>query len=246
MASESTTLSNRTIGGVECRCYLPEGADFVVVFLADHNATPPDAYPAMLERLSAAGLGIVAPLVAACWWSQRTSNGFGEAASPVLWIREHLLPGLMANRAITPPAIALVGVEVGGQAALRLSYWYPNEFPVVAAVRPAIDFHRCLQGDAPTPDYAASVRMLYTDAEQARQDTATLHIHPLNWPRNQWFACPPGDRWWDGCERLRMKLFSLGVMHSCDLETESDSDDATLARAVDYAAERLAAERRRV
>ena len=61
---------------------------------------------------------------------------------------------------------------------------------------------------------------MYRDAEQARQDTATLHIHPLNWPRHQWFCCDPADyRWHDSADRLRMKLYSLGVPYECDLET---------------------------
>lgn len=208
---------------------------------------PPAAYQDMLDKFAEHRFATIAPMVTECWWSRRRDDRFGNAVSPVGWIRDRLLAWLASELGVAPPAIALVGIEAGGQAALRLSYWYPSEFPIAAAVRPAIDFHRCLQGEAPTPEHASSVRRLYADAEQARQDTATLHIHPLNWPRNQWFACPPSDEWWDGCERLRTKLYSLGVMHSCDLETElADYDNVMLARAIGYAAERLAVERRRV
>jgi hypothetical protein len=61
---------------------------------------------------------------------------------------------------------------------------------------------------------------LYRDAEEARQDTATLHIHPLNRPRHQFFCCDPADlRWHESADRLRMNLWSLGVPFACDVET---------------------------
>jgi hypothetical protein len=87
-------------------------------------------------------------------------------------------------------------------------------FPVVAAISPAIDYQiRMQEGDETLP-------LMYRDAEQARQDTALLHIHPLNWPRRQWFCCDPQDyRWHESADRLRMKLYSLGVPFECDLET---------------------------
>ena len=103
---------------------------------------------------------------------------------------------------------------MGGQGALRLAYRYPQEFPVVAAVSPAIDFQiRYHEGDE-------VIQAMYDDAEAVRQDTATLYVHPLNWPRYQFFCCDPTDaRWIDSAERLQMKLQSLGIPHQCDLQT---------------------------
>ena len=61
---------------------------------------------------------------------------------------------------------------------------------------------------------------MYGDRESARQDTALLHVHPLNWPRHQYFCCDPADeRWFESADRLRIKLGSLGVMFERDLET---------------------------
>jgi S-formylglutathione hydrolase FrmB len=103
---------------------------------------------------------------------------------------------------------------MGGQGALRQAYKYPNDFPVVAALSPAIDYHRCYESGDP------ALRQMYKSSEDARQDTAILHIHPLNWPRHQWFCGDPADEtWWDSVDRLRMKLWSLGIPHECDLET---------------------------
>ena len=98
-----------------------------------------------------------------------------------------------------------------------MAYKYPNVFPTVAAISPAIDYQkRIVEGVDPGLDF------MYRDAEDARQDTALLYIHPLNWPRNQFFCCDPGDvRWHESADRLRMKLWSLGVPFECDLQTEA-------------------------
>ena len=93
---------------------------------------------------------------------------------------------------------------------------------------------------------------MYPEAEAVRQDTATLHIHPLNWPRHQFFCCCPEDvRWWESSDRLRMKLWSLGVPHTADLETPGAGHGFeyynTMAEAaVGFLADRLENERRRV
>ena len=105
---------------------------------------------------------------------------------------------------------------MGGQGALRFSYKYPDIFPVVAAISPAIDYQRRLED----PEEDEPLFDMYDEPEEARQDTALLHIHPLNWPRHQFFCCDPLDhRWFDSSDRLRMKLNSIGVPFECDLET---------------------------
>ena len=135
---------------------------------------------------------------------------------------------------------------MGGQGALRLAYKYPNQFPIVAGISPAIDYQsRFYEGDETIPQ-------MYADPEAVRQDTATLHIHPLNWPRNQFFCCCPEDeRWWESAERLRMKLYSLGVPFECDMETKGGGHgfgyyNIMAERAIGFLAERLEKERLRV
>ena len=74
-----------------------------------------------------------------------------------------------------------------------------------------------------------------------------LHIHPLGWPKRQWFGCPVGDAWWDGADRLRMKLTALGVPHECELDSPATkaNDPAATERVVGWIAEasRLTRER---
>jgi S-formylglutathione hydrolase FrmB len=105
---------------------------------------------------------------------------------------------------------------MGGQGALRFAFKYPAKFPVVAAISPAIDYQlRMREGDE-------VLWSMYRDEEDCRQHTATLYVHPLNWPRHIWFACDPADeRWHDSADRLRMKLFSLGIPHDHDLKTSA-------------------------
>jgi S-formylglutathione hydrolase FrmB len=125
-----------------------------------------------------------------------------------------VLPWIHERFGAATPQIGLLGTSMGGQGALRFAYKHPNTFPVAAAISPAIDYHiRYDEGDE-------TIRQMYRDKEDARQDTALLHIHPLNWPRHQFFCCDPADqRWHESAERLRMKLWSLGVPHEHDLVT---------------------------
>ena len=69
-------------------------------------------------------------------------------------------------------------------------------------------------------EYYDTLWETYGDVERARQDTAILHVHPLNWPRHQWFASDPADiDWHDGAARLQSKLRALGIPHTALLES---------------------------
>jgi len=74
-------------------------------------------------------------------------------------------------------------------------------------------------------------------------------VHPLNWPRHQWFASDPTDRRWrDGAERLDSKLIALGIPHTVMFDQPADSDfmTAAAAAAVQFVVNALDAESRRV
>ena len=92
---------------------------------------------------------------------------------------------------------------------------------------------------------------MYPDPETIRQDTATLHVHPLNWPRHIWFCCDPADRWHESAERLRSKLVALGIPHEYDLDTAGgghsfDYYNRMAPTAIRFIAEQLERERLRV
>ncbi|MEN0111158.1 MAG: hypothetical protein AAF805_10595 [Planctomycetota bacterium] len=227
----------------------PPGGDAAgaVVVLADVGEPAGADRFAWGDALFAHGIAVVAPRHADPWWTDRSgsSNPANAATAEAIVLRT-------AEMAVTRYGrVAIAGAGAGGHGALRIAYKHPRRFPVVAAGRPAIDCHALLDRWRPPAievpvEAVAALRDRYGgDAERARQDSATLHIHPLNWPRNQRFDCPPADAWWEGCDRLRMKLSSLGVPHDADLENDQTAESA-LTQTAAWIADRLAAEARRV
>ena len=59
-----------------------------------------------------------------------------------------------------------------------------------AAIAPAIDFHLGMRHghDWADGELFDTLWEIFDEPEQARQETAILHVHPLNWPRHQWLV----------------------------------------------------------
>ncbi|MFO0898497.1 MAG: alpha/beta hydrolase-fold protein [Pirellulales bacterium] len=202
--------------------------------------------PAFVAELERHGLPVVCPRTARSWWTDKLCAEFDPELTAERYLLDRVVPWIAERWNAAPPQIALFGTSMGGQGALRFAFKHPNKFPIAAAISPAIDYHlRMREGDETLP-------LMYRDAEQARQDTATLHVHPLNWPRNLWFCCDPVDyRWHESADRLRMKLSALGIPHECDLQTSGGGHgfefyNRMAARAIGFMAERLERERLRV
>ena len=272
------------VGGHACRVFLPRQPNehgFVVVALHDllvdsssparSSGTTDSAaafgteftQPVFEKSFESLGLTVVAPLTGHSWWADRIASEFDEIITPAQFVCQHVVPwiaaefnagsavfGEVAGR-VSPtgcPRLGLLGVGMGGQGALRISYRHPNLFPVVAAINPDLDYQRhILTGDQVL--YA-----MYEEVERARQDTALLHVHPLNWPRHQFFCCDPDD-WhvFNAVDRLRMKLNATGV----PFESDSQPVKGLFGRrkpylqrgvhlAMDFILERLNKERLRV
>jgi S-formylglutathione hydrolase FrmB len=220
---------------------------FVVIYLHCSEAASLRSYPAFVGQFERHGLRVIEPVTGRSWWTDRIWPEFDANISAEAYVLERVVPYLAERWGAQPPGLALLGVSMGGQGALRMAYKFPNVFPTVAAISPAIDYQkRIVEGVDPGLD------SMYQDAEEARQDTALLHIHPLNWPRNQFFCCDPSDvRWHESADRLRMKLWSLGVPFECDLETTGGGHSFQYAslmaeRAVGFLADRLERERLRI
>jgi len=160
-------------------------------------------------------------LIAVCpdggqaWWMDDVCPDFDQQVTPMQWLREAIVPFIERKWQIASPRIALLGTSMGGQGALQLAYRYAREFPVVAAISPAVDFHQ-LHG------HGLPLDSMYENLEDARQETVVLNLHPLAWPRHQFLCCDPQDEdWFDGCARLGMKLSSSGIMYQRDFETSA-------------------------
>lgn len=221
MASSGGQWSQVEVAGHRCEVFepaVPNEHGYVVLYLHGVHLgrlSEHDAYTSLLARH---GLRAIAPFTARSWWTDRICREFDPNITAARYVTDQIVPYIGQRWDIRPPRIALFGTSMGGQGALRLSFKHPNTFPVVAALSPAIDYQLCYEdyhGDYDT------LREMYVDAEAARQDTATLHVHPLNWPRNIFFACDPYDwPWIDSAQKLQMKLYALGIPHETELAIE--------------------------
>ncbi|MGE0755732.1 MAG: alpha/beta hydrolase-fold protein [Pirellulaceae bacterium] len=242
------TWNSQSIAGFDAEVFQPaqrHAHGFVVVYLHGVHLQRLSQQPRFTQLFDEWGLTVVAPVTGRCWWASRPCPDFHPTLTPERHLLDNVLPFISERWQIQPPRIGLLGTSMGGQGALRFAYRFPDRFPVVAAIAPAIDYQIRWDEDE-------ILQSMYPEPEAVRQDTATLHIHPLNWPRHQFFCCDPADlRWWDGADRLRMKLYSLGVPHECDLDTTGGGHgfayyDVMAERAVRFLVERLDQERRRL
>ncbi|MBP90521.1 MAG: esterase [Planctomycetaceae bacterium] len=242
------TWSEQTVGGHPCDLYEPTQKNehgFAVIYLHGVHLNRLVDKTVFTELFERHGLPVVAPMTQRSWWTDRVCPEFDAEVTAEQHLLCNVVPFVCERFGSREHGIALFGTSMGGQGALRISYKHPGLFPVVAAIAPAIDFQIRFDEDE-------TLQQMYSDSEAVRQDTATLHIHPLNWPRHQFFSCDPSDyKWWGSANRLRMKLWSLGVPHECDLETTGGGHgfeyyNTMAERAVGFIAERLDQERRRL
>lgn len=147
------------------------------------------------------------------WWSDRISREFDAALTAEQHLLTNVVPWIESRWGVQPPRIGLLGISMGGQGALRLAFKYPERFPVVAAIAPAIEYHAFY-------GRGLSLDEMYDSKEQCRQDSATLHVRPDSYPASIFFCVDPADAdWHRGADRLHEKLRALGIVHNCDLAT---------------------------
>ncbi|NOY41531.1 MAG: esterase family protein [Planctomycetes bacterium] len=249
MTAQFGNWTSEIVAGHRCDLFEPDRPSehgFTVLYLHGLQAGRLGYHEPIVEQFERHGLRVISPKAEHSWWADRICTRFDPDISAERYLLEHVLPFVESHWDCKPPQLALMGASMGGQGVLRLAYKHPNLFPVLAAIFPSIDFQIRIEEGDPV------LSQMYRDAEDARQDTATLHIHPLNWPRHQWFCCDPVDyRWHNSADRLRMKLYSLGVPHECDLETSAGGHSWAYfghmaEAAVGFVAERLEQERLRV
>lgn len=252
MANGSQALGTWTeerVGGHPCDLYEPPQRNphgFVLVYLHGVHLQRLRDHEAYVRELARLGLPLVAPVTQRSWWTDRRCLEFDPERSAERHVLDQVLPFVRERFAAVPPRIGLFGTSMGGQGALRFAYKHPHLFPVVAAVSPAIDYQsRYREGDP-------VIRAMYRDEEDVRQDTATLHVHPLNWPRHQFLCCDPEDeRWFESADRLHMKLYSLGIPHETEFDVSAGGHgfgyyDVMAPRVIAFLAERLERERLRL
>ncbi len=241
--------TEETVAGHSCDVFEPQtphADNLLVIYLHGVHMERLTDKPSFIDAFQRHGLRVVAPIKKRSWWTDRVCTEFDAELTAETHLLGNILPWVAARWDVEPPTVGLLGTSMGGQGGLRFSYKYPQTFPVVAAIAPAIDYQsRYAEGDE-------SIRRMYSSEEETRQDTALLHIHALNWPRHQFFCCDPADeRWWESVDRLAMKLTSLGIPHESDLETTGGGHgfqyyDMMAEKAIDFLVSRLEQERRRL
>ena len=186
-------------------------------------------FTAELRRLH---LACCAPRGGERWWTER-----GRLVD--------LHPAMRARWDLSSKAIAVAGISMGGQGALRLAFEHPDLFNVVAGSASALDYHDWYGRGTP-------LDALYRSREACRQDTATLQIRPDRYPKHIWFACDPTDEeWFRGNDRLDEKLTAMGIPHTVDLTTEAGGHswkyfEAMAAPMLEFAVKSLEADSRRL
>ncbi len=250
----STGWSTIDVAGHACDLFEPSLAAAnarCLVYLHDLLERPPQQLPAVRAALEAAGLPVLAPRTGRSWWLQHRVERFDPQQTPEGFLLGPVLEECRQRFAAGPGGIGLIGSEMGGQGALRLAYRHPGVFPVAAAINPAIDFHLGMRHghDWDDGELFDTLWEIFPEVEQARQETAILHVHPLNWPRHQWFASDPNAlRWRDGAERLDSKLIALGIPHTAVFDQPAGDDflAAAVEAAMQFLVNALDAESRRV
>ena len=171
--------------------------------------------PSFTRLFDNLGLACVCPHGQRSWWGDRVCREFDETLTPERHLIDNVLPFFAQRWGLRPRRIALQGISMGGQGALRLAFKRPDLFPVVAAIAPAIEYHE-LYGQGLLIDE------MYDSKEQCRQDTAPLHVHPSQYPPHIFFCVDPDDGfWYRGSDRLHEKLSALGIAHEYDLTTQA-------------------------
>jgi esterase/lipase superfamily enzyme len=171
--------------------------------------------PAFTRLFDELKLACVCPFGQRSWWADRICTEFDAHITPERYLLDHVVPFMRERWGLGPRGIAVQGISMGGQGALRLAFKHPQLFPVAAGIASAIDYHE-LYGEGSPLD------AMYNSKEQCRQDTAPLHIHPAHHPPHLFFCIDPDDaRWFRGNDRLHEKLTALGVPHETDLATRA-------------------------
>jgi S-formylglutathione hydrolase len=191
----------------------PDALPQAVVYLHSLAEESPALDATFTAALTRHRLRCVAPRGGWCWWADRVCAEFDADITPERYLLDVLVPWAEAGWKLAPRAAALVGVEMGGQGALRIAFKHPERFPVVASISGALDCQDWYGRGTPLDE-------MYDTRERCRLDTAILHIDGHDWPRHLWFSCEPtAAACYRGNDRLREKLSAMGVPHTADLDT---------------------------
>lgn len=211
----------------------------VMLFLHGYDGVTLKDNSAYSRELADHNLVAICPQGPQCWWTDVVYPPFDEQISPVEFLAQQIPAYCQMTWQIEPLRIAVCGVEMGGQGALQLTYRHARQFPIVVAISPKVDFETWW-------GHGTTLDTLFDDREAARQRTATLQLHPLNYPKFQLLLCDPADHFCiDGVITLASKLSSTGILFENDFQTTHGGygwnyGNAMASRAVGFIADSMA------
>jgi S-formylglutathione hydrolase len=195
--------------------YEPPNVRYGVLFLHDTDGMTLSRRPESTSLFDALHLACVCPHGDQTWWTDRICVGFDLRVTAERHLIDQVLPFFARRWGLNPRSVGLLGFGMGGQGALRLAFKHPEQFPVVAAVAPSLDYYEEYGRGTPLDG-------MYDSKEQCRQDTALLHLHPTHYPAHIFYCIDPGDiLWYRGADRLHEKMNALGVPHESDFSTRA-------------------------
>jgi hypothetical protein len=201
------------IGGKPADVFDTPESRFAVLYLHALSGETPATNAVFTAALRQYRLRCVAPHGGQCWWTDRPCPAFDADLTPERYLLDVVVPWIESTWQLGPRAVALAGVEMGGQGAVRLGFKHAGRFPVVASISGAMDAQEWFGRGTPLDD-------MYESRERCRLDTAILNIDAHDWPRHVWFCCAPTDAMsYRGNDRLQEKLSAMGVPHVADLDT---------------------------
>jgi len=211
------TWSQIDVAGKPADVYEPAGAAprFGVLFLHAYDGRSLRDQAAFTALFDAFHMACLCPLALHTWWADRVCPTFDPRLTAEQHLLQNVFPVFRERWLLEPRSIALLGVSMGGQGALRLAFKDPLTFAVGAGIAATIEYHDLYGQGLPLDE-------MYDSKEQCRQDTAPMHIHPSRFPPHLFFCCDPDDaHWYRGNDRLHEKLNALGVPHEVDLTTQA-------------------------
>ena len=236
-----TTVSNKRVDLFDSDGERPP--EFGVLFLHPVGGETLIDNVAYTDALNHHNLACCLPHGQRSWWSNRICSEFDTSQTAEAFLLDDVIPFMLNHWQLK--AIAIAGISMGGQGAIRLGFKYPERFPLVAGIASAFDFQE-LYGQGTPLD------AMYDSKEACRQDTAILQFDPRRTPEHIYFACDPLDaKWHRGNDRLHEKLTAYGIPHTVDLETEAGGHtwgyfDAKAAPMMQFVAEGLKQRTRRL
>jgi S-formylglutathione hydrolase len=238
--------TTETIAGKSADVYSPaKNPHFGVLYLHGVGLETLRDKPAFTKWFDELQLACICPHGGRCWWTDRVCTEFDPTVPLERFLLQSVVSAFHERWGIGDRAIGLLGISMGGQAALRLAFKRAREFPVVSAISPALEYHH-LYGQGTPLD------QMYDSKEQCRQDSAILHVPPHDYPPHIFFCTDPDDvNWYRGADRLHEKLNALGIPHECDLKTRAGGHswsyfDHMAERAVRFLVNGLEQESRRL